>query len=181
MKLRSASTWRKVPLACALASLAPLASLAVTACDKKTDAGGPATVAAPASSSDKSDKAGGDGSYVLTTATVGDCRAGETCTATVRIEAQSVFHINDEYPYKLTATNVAGVDYQGTDASGKNVFSKAAGNFAKESAKVGVLTVKLKPQAKGAINVAGVYRLSVCSDATCKLDNPTVSFAVDAK
>ena len=171
MKLRSASSSWALPLACAL-------SLASTtaACDRKNET--PTVVSAVSANADKP---GNDGSYVVTTATVGDCKAGETCTATLRIEAQSEFHINDEYPYKFTAGDASGVEYQGTDSSGKNVFSKAAGNFAKTSAKVGVLTVKLKPASKGTVNVAGVYRLSVCSDATCKLDNPTVSFAIDAK
>ena len=171
MKPRSASSsWA---LACVL-SLASAST--TTACDKKTEA--PTVVSAVSATADKP---GSDGSYVVTTATVGECKAGEPCTATIRVEAQAEFHINDEYPYKFTAGDVSGVEYQGTDGSGKNVFSKAAGNFAKTSAKVGVLTVKLKPASKGTVNVAGVYRLSVCSDATCKLDNPTVSFAIDAK
>ena len=157
-------------------TLALSIALATAACDKRPDAApAPQTIAAAP------EKPGADGSYVVTTATVGDCKAGETCTATLRIVAKSEFHINDEYPYKFTAGDVGGVEFQGTDGAGKNVFSKAAGNFVKESAKVGVLTVKLKPQAKGKVDVAGVYKLSVCSDATCKLDNPTVSFAVDAK
>jgi hypothetical protein len=158
-----------------LLALASLASLALVAgCDKKSEASPPSSAAQPASAPAE------DAAYALST-DAPECKAGATCTATLRLEAKGDFHLNDEYPFKFTAGDNAKVEYLGTDGGGKNVFSKAAGDFAKQTAKVGVMTVKFKPSAPGSVTIDGVYKLSVCSEATCKLDNPSAKVTVAVK
>jgi hypothetical protein len=151
-----------------LGTLALFFVVTASGCTKKSEASTAPSAAPPSAEA----PAGDDGSYALTTS-VADCAVGATCTVTLRVEARGEFHLNPEYPYKFTAGDVAGVDFLGTDGGGKNVFTKAAGDFAKQSEKVGVMTVKFKPSKAGDVTIAGVYKLSVCSDATCKLDNPS--------
>ena len=148
---------------------AAVAVLAMSSgCGKKSEAA-PASTTAPLVTPEAP---GADGSYALTT-DAADCKAGATCAVTLRLEARGEYHLNAEYPYKFTAANAPSVDFLGTDGGGKNVFTKVAGDFAKQSEKVGVMTVKFTPKAAGNVTIEGVYKLSVCSEATCKLDNPS--------
>jgi hypothetical protein len=149
--------------------------LALAACDKKSDAPAPASSAAQPASAPS-----GDDAYALTS-DAPDCKAGATCTATLRLEAKGDFHLNEEYPFKFTGGDNAKIEYLGTDGAGKNVFSKAAGDFAKQTPKVGVMTVKFKPQGAGNVTIDGVYKLSVCNEQTCKLDNPSAKVVVAVK
>ena len=163
-------------IGCAVALSAAAAVVATSSgCGKKSEA-------APASSSAPTvgEAPGSDGSYALTT-DAAECKAGATCTVTLRLEARGEYHLNAEYPYKFTAANAPSVEFLGTDGGGKNVFTKLAGDFAKQTEKVGVMTVKFKPAAAGNVTIEGVYKLSVCSEATCKLDNPSAKVTLAVK
>ena len=103
------------------------------------------------------------------------CASGE-CTATIRLEATNAFHINDAYPYKFKGDPAEGITYEGKDSSGPDVFTKGAGDFAKQSEKVAVMTVKMK--AAKAQTVTGVFKMSVCSEANCQLEQPQVAIDV---
>jgi hypothetical protein len=122
-----------------------------------------------------------DGNNFKIDATSAGCKAGAECTITMRLEATGEYHINDNYPYKFKANDAAGVEFLGKDGAGKNVFSKTAGDFVKEGEKVGVMTVHFKPAAKGTVTVAGVYKLSICSNANCLLEQANVSVPVEVK
>jgi hypothetical protein len=161
----------------ALVALASVA-LAAAACGKKTEAAGQSSApsAAPASQAAQ----GGDADYALTTSS-DDCKAGAMCTVTLRLEAKREYHLNAEYPYKYTAKDAPQVEFLGTDGGGKNVFTKAAGDFKAQGEKVGVMTVKFKPQAAGNVTIDGVYKLSVCSEANCKLDSASPKVVVAVK
>jgi hypothetical protein len=145
--------------------------LACASCGKKQDA--PAPTAATAGSPEETD-------YTIATS-AGDCVAGAPCSVTLKLAATSGYHINDQYPYKYTATNVPAVDFQGTDAQGKNVFSKGAGDFVTQGPTVGVMTVKFTPKAKGNVTIDGTFKLSVCSDANCRIDSTSPSVTVAVK
>ena len=60
-----------------------------------------------------------------------ECAVGTTCDLAVKLTALGDFHVNDEYPYRFKANDVPGIDYAGTDAMGKGVFSKPAGDWKK--------------------------------------------------
>jgi hypothetical protein len=106
------------------------------------------------------------------------CAAGSTCAVKLTLVATGDFHVNDEYPYRFKADDVPGLTFLGTDDAGKNVFSKAAGDWTKIDPKSGAMTVRFTPAARGPATIAGVLRLSVCSGATCQLEQSHVSAVV---
>jgi hypothetical protein len=147
------------------------------ACSKTQDAPKPSAAQAPAAVGSSAPE---ETDYTLATSS-GDCVSGSPCTVSLRLAATSGYHINDQYPYKYIATNVAAVDFQGTDPQGKNVFSKSAGDFATQGPGVGVMTVKFTPKTKGNVTIDGTFKLSVCSEANCKIDSATPSVTVAVK
>jgi len=119
--------------------------------------------------------------FKLDATTEGDCKAGATCAVILRLEAAGGYHINKEYPYKFKAADLSGIEFQGTDAAGKNVFSKNAGDFKIDGEKVATLRVKFKPTAKGNVTVSGNYKMSVCSEKDCQLESQEISASVAVK
>ena len=111
-------------------------------------------------------------------AQVGDCPAGANCTAKLTLVATGDFHINDQYPYKFKADDVAGVTFRGTDHGGPNVFSKDADDWHKTGAQSGVMTVTFQSTDKGAKSLSGTFKLSVCSAQNCQLEQQTVTVPV---
>jgi hypothetical protein len=108
----------------------------------------------------------------------GDCAVGATCTVNLKLTATGEFHINPDYPYKFKADDAPGLEFLGTDAAGKTTFSKTASNWQTQDEKSGVLTVAFRPSAGGSKTVAGTFKLSVCSAATCQLEQQQVSTTV---
>ncbi|WP_394821179.1 hypothetical protein [Pendulispora albinea] len=111
----------------------------------------------------------------------GDCKAGAPCSVVLRLEAAGDFHINKEYPYKFKAAEGAGIEFQGTDAAGKNVFSKSAGDFKVDGEKIATMRVKFKPTAKGNVTITGTYKMSVCSAKECQLESQEIQATVAVK
>ena len=169
--------YRKVGVLCAAAA----AVLAVATGCKDSSANqtsGASQASAPAASSHVDGK-----NYKIDAKQVGDCNAGAECKVAVRLEAQGDYHINGEYPYKLKA-DATGVEFLGTDAAGKNTFSKSAGDFVVEAGsppKAGTMTVKFKPAAKGNVTINGTFKMSVCSAQNCQLETQEVSAVVLVK
>jgi hypothetical protein len=110
--------------------------------------------------------------------TPADCVAGTVCSVAVKLVATGDFHINDEYPYRFRADDSAGVEFLGTDRAGKNAFSKAAGDWQRADAKSGAMTIRLKPSEMGSRAVAGTFKLSVCSDKNCLIEQRQLSATV---
>jgi hypothetical protein len=120
------------------------------------------------------------GNNFLLVATTGACKKGEECTLTLRLEAQGAYHINDSYPYKFTPAKKDDKPLSENVEFVKENFSKAAGDFKKDAEKVGTLTVKFKPTAaKG--KIVGTYKMSVCSEQNCQLEQQEIQLDVDAK
>lgn len=116
----------------------------------------------------------------------GDCKVAG-CTVKLTVSAINKFHVNKDYPYKFKADDVAGVEFQGKDAGGKNVFSKAAGDFTlapevKEigGAPSGVMRVTLKAKA-GGVKITGKLKLSVCNEANCQMETADIAANVTVK
>ncbi len=122
-----------------------------------------------------------DGKNFKIDATAGDCKAGAECLVTVKLEALGDYHINKEYPYKIKVAEAPGVEFLGSDAGGKNVFSKGAGDFKLDGEKTGTMTIKFKPAKAGSVTVNGTYKMSVCSALNCQLETQELSVAVAAK
>lgn len=111
----------------------------------------------------------------------GDCKVGDLCVLTLRLEATGDYHVNKEYPYKFKAQEAANVEFQGTDAGGRNVFSKAAGDFTVDGEKIATMKLKFKATAKGPVTVSGSYKMSVCSAQNCQLESAEIGTTVTAK
>jgi hypothetical protein len=116
--------------------------------------------------------------FFVDSASAGDCAVGATCGVTLKLTATGEFHINQDYPYKLKADDAPGLEFLGTDAAGKTTFSKTAGNWQATDEKSGVLSVAFRPAASGSKTVTGTFKLSVCSAATCQLEQQQVSTTV---
>jgi hypothetical protein len=110
-----------------------------------------------------------------------DCVAGAVCRLTLKLAATGDFHINDEYPYRFRADDTREVTFAGTDGSGKNVFSKAAGDWTKSDAKTGSMAVSFLLSEKGSKTISGAFKLSVCSTENCLLEQPQVKATVLAR
>lgn len=115
--------------------------------------------------------------FTLTAKPDTSCKAGSECTVELVLEASGDYHINKEYPYKFKA-NPANVEFLGKSPGGPNVFTKEAGDFKIRSEKVGVMAVRFKPKGKGAVEIGGRYKLSVCSTQNCQLETQTVGTSV---
>jgi hypothetical protein len=149
----------------------------------------PVAPAAPAASATAAAAAGGGAgckhaacadNFFVDTQAPSECAVGSTCDLTVKLTALGDFHVNDEYPYRFKANDVSGIDYAGTDAMGKGVFSKPAGDWKKADAKSGVMTVKFTPREKGDKTITGTFKMSVCSAANCLLEQRELSAVVAA-
>jgi hypothetical protein len=116
--------------------------------------------------------------FFLDAAPVGDCAVGATCAVAVKLVATGDFHINDEYPYKLKTDDAPGVVFLGSDAAGKNVFSKAASDWQKKDEKSGVMTLAFRATDPGSKTVGGTFKLSVCSAGSCQLEQERVQARV---
>jgi hypothetical protein len=123
------------------------------------------------------------GNNFVVNADVAACTSGTECKIDLKLEAQGDFHVNKEYPYKFKATDAAGIEFLGKDPAGKNVFSKAAGDFTLNATneKQGTMTLRFKPANKGNVTVAGQFKLSVCSAANCMLETADVSVPVTVR
>jgi hypothetical protein len=109
------------------------------------------------------------------------CTANQVCSVTVTLSADQGYHINKDYPAKLKLDELAGVEFQGTDAAGKNVFSKAAGDYTVNNEHLATLTVKIKVAKAGTITHAGNYKFCVCSEKECVPDSAQLKIPVTVK
>jgi hypothetical protein len=106
------------------------------------------------------------------------CSVGTLCSATLQLVAKGDFHINDDYPYRFNANETAGVRFEGTQAAARNVFSKPSGDWQKTNAKSGEMKIRFTPLERGAKTIAGIFKLSVCSEGACLVEQPRVLASV---
>jgi hypothetical protein len=94
------------------------------------------------------------------------CAAKSPCEARIVLTALDGFKVNKEYPFKFVADANPAIAYDGT------------GTFAHGDPKTGTLTIKFTPDAPGTAKVTGKFKLSVCTDDVCKIEQPSVAFDV---
>lgn len=95
---------------------------------------------------------------------------------TITLQAAGEYHVNKEYPYKLTAVAAPTVTFLGkADA---NTFSRATGDFVEVGAQTATMTVRFRPTAAGDANVSGMYKFSVCSADQCQLEQQTLGLVI---
>jgi hypothetical protein len=198
--LRGMSRMRSLPLR------ALLVALTVSACSKSTpketvpaaSPGGSDTIAVPGGKppsmgakgapegAPPTPAAGGDlfklkpeeGKLAVTAPT--DAKAGQEATAKILVTPQPGYHVNTEYPIKLTLTPPAGV------AIAKPVLTAGGHDKAKGDADALdeqqlALSVKLTPAASGDYTVNGTFSFAVCDKDQCLQKKETIAIQVAAK
>lgn len=96
------------------------------------------------------------------------CSRGAACEARLVLTALGDYHVNKDYPFKFVGDPAPAIELDGT------------GSFALEDAKHGTLTIRFRPAATGTTRLAGVFKLSVCSDDTCEIETPKLELTVPA-
>jgi hypothetical protein len=152
----------------ALAAALALTTFFTPACSKSNAATSAPSGSAKAASASPMSHVDGN-NYAVDTAS--SCSAND-CTATITLKAQGGYHINDDYPYKFKAQPIDGVAYKTADGT----FGKTTGDFAKVDATTATVTVRFTAQKSTTIN--GTFKLSVCSQDNCQIEQPELSIDV---
>ena len=106
----------------------------------------------------------------------GTCKVGGDCAVTLRYQTTGEYHVNDDYPYRFTANDAPGVQFQGSD--GGATFSKKTGDFQKASATSAVMNVRFRAASAGTATISGTFKVAFCTDTTCTPAVQAVSLAV---
>ncbi len=160
-------------------ALALLALSVLVGCSKPSSAPSPAP--SPSSSAAAGPVAETD-AFRIELKAPGPFKKGEPASVVVRVEAKAPFHVNDEYPAKFKATEVAGVKF----VEPKLDRTKHADAFATEPCAAGkdacvlTITVKLTPEAAGSVRVGGIVDVSVCNKDQCLIEKKPLEVTVTA-
>jgi len=109
-----------------------------------------------------------------------DAKAGAEAVATITVTPGQGYHVNTEYPTKLTLTAPAGV------ALAKDKFiagghDKAQGDADAMTEQRLAFAVKLTPAASGSYTINGNFKFAVCDRDQCLAKQETIAIAVAAK
>jgi hypothetical protein len=99
------------------------------------------------------------------------CAASTDCPATLRVEALGAYHVNPDYRFRFVPS----------DAAGLTVTGGAPTDFALQSPKVGVMNVRFRAAAAGAVTLAGTFKICVCTDTECNPEPVAVSLPVTVR
>ena len=97
------------------------------------------------------------------------CAAGAVCTAVADLTALNDFKVNRDYPYTFVAD--AAVAKDGTTLDG-------AATFAPTGVHTGRLIIKFRRASAAPTQVAGTFKLSVCSADVCQIETAALAIAV---
>ena len=95
-----------------------------------------------------------------------ECAAGKPCEAQLLLTALGDYKVNKDYPFKFVADATPGVAIDGN------------GEFAHEGKQRGVMKVHFRAEAAGTARLEGTFKLSVCTEATCAIEDAKIAFAV---
>lgn len=164
-----------------LALLGAGAALAASACSRSSDGGSSAKAGAQAESQAKGDVAAapvpsgpplaGEDFYRVDAAPLPECAVGSTCEVTLVLTALGEYKVNKDYPFKFVADEKA---LKGGAIDGNGAFSH-------QGKQGGHMTVSFRPDAAGTAQLAGTFKLSVCTEATCEIAEPQIALAVPVK
>jgi hypothetical protein len=95
------------------------------------------------------------------------CVRATPCEATIALTALDGFKVNADYPMKFVGDVGPQISFDGT-----GTFAAVADK------KTGTMTIKFRSEAAGTIKVSGTFKLSVCTDEVCKIEQPKIAFDV---
>ena len=114
-----------------------------------------------------------DSSFDLQIAPPADAKAGAESIAHIVITPGKGYHVNQDYPVKLTLQPPSGV----TIAKATQVKADAAQMTASKLA----FDVKLTPAKAGSYSVTGQLKFAVCTESTCDPKKRPIAFQLAAK
>ena len=97
------------------------------------------------------------------------CAAGKPCEVELRLTALGEYKVNKDYPFKFLPKEQAGVTIEDVAA------------FAHQGKQQGAFKVRFHADAAGPAQLAGVFKLSVCTEAECAIEEPEIALAVDVR
>jgi hypothetical protein len=110
----------------------------------------------------------------------GEAKAGSEAVAKITVTPGSGYHVNTEYPIKLTLTPPSGV------ALAKDRFTAGGHDKAKGDADALdeqqlVFAIKLTPSASGDYTINGNFKFAVCDKDQCLAKQENIAIKVAAK
>lgn len=114
-----------------------------------------------------SERVEGDG-YVAVIKPVGPYRAGQEGAVDVIVTAKSGYHVNEKFPFKVTAEDGGGVTYP------KKVMKRDEATIDAEHAQFRLPVVA----AKGSRTVLAEVTIGVCTDSQCSSDKASISLKI---
>jgi hypothetical protein len=90
------------------------------------------------------------------------CTAGAPCEARLVLTALGEYKVNKDYPFKFVVEPAPGVTVDGP------------GTFALDDAKSGTLTIRFRAQRSGPARLTGTFKLSVCTEEQCEIEEPKI-------
>lgn len=100
----------------------------------------------------------------------GKGKANEQVTSVIKVTSKGAYHINKEYPHKVTLTAPEGVTVESAKVKG-NVASETQLSF----------VVKSTSAAAGKKEIAAEIKFAVCTETTCEPAVEKVTLSVEAK
>lgn len=97
------------------------------------------------------------------------CSAGQPCEVELRLTALGGYKVNKDYPFKFLPKEQPGV----------TVDEVAA--FAHQGKQHGAFKVRFHAASAGPAQLAGVVKLSVCTEAECAIEEPEIALALDVR
>jgi hypothetical protein len=109
-----------------------------------------------------------------------DAKAGAEAVATITVTPGKGYHVNTEFPTKLTLTAPEGVTLAKDKfvAGGKDKSKGDADAFDEQRL---AIAVKLTPAASGSYTISGNFKFAVCDADQCLAKQETIAIAVAAK
>jgi hypothetical protein len=108
-----------------------------------------------------------------------DAKPGAEVVAKVTVTPAKGYHVNTEYPIKLTLTSPAGVALPKTDfAAGGHDKAKGDADALDEQGLA--FAVKLTPSASGSYTINGKFKFAVCDKDQCLPKKETIAIKVAA-
>jgi hypothetical protein len=105
--------------------------------------------------------------YRLDAAPPSPCAVGATCEVKLRLTSLGTYKVNEEYPFKFIAAS-----------SSPSLHVEGQGTFTHEAKQLGTMLLHFRGEAPGPAKLSGVFKLSVCNEATCEIEEPELSLDV---
>jgi hypothetical protein len=144
----------------------------------KGDSAAPAAPMAPAAPDDRFKLQPQEGKLAIEPPA--DAKAGAEAVAMITVTPGKGYHVNTEYPTKLTLTAPDGVTLAKDKfiAGGKD---KAKGDTDAFEEQRLAIAVKLTPSASGSYTINGNFKFAVCDADQCLVKQEAIAIAVAAK